>query len=1386
MSSQLPIVQIRRGTKTQWETVGIDIVPLDGEVVLEQSETTPRLKVGDGQRTYGELPYVTSNAEATEALWQTLVGRPQLTKGEGEGAVVGNDLATNKATGEYSTVFGIGNTAVSQAAHAEGTDTHAGLKAFGVESVDRQANTIKLYDVPNLDMELQKLAIDDVYSVRFRTQAYDYGKITAIDLDQKTITVDKLYTDELRTDTNNSIFFFAKPAVGTIDIGGYSHAEGYSSKALYQSHAEGCATTAYGRFSHTEGNGTSAGYCSHAEGQGTQASGEYAHAEGVDSAARGKYSHSEGTATNALGTASHVQGGSAAVYTGELDSESVKTAWDTSKNFTATVGSYSHAEGNNTLALGYAAHAEGITNMAQGQCAHAEGQNTVASGVNSHSEGYNTTASSEASHAEGNAAQAKGLACHAEGHMTIAEAAYSHAEGGETKATGNRSHAEGYKTVASFEATHAEGGGTTASGGYAHAEGHGTVASGGQGAHAEGSASKATGDSSHAEGYGGTAGGPHSHVQGTGCQTTAARAHAEGWSTLASGDSAHAEGKKTQATNINAHAEGESGVASGAASHAEGYGSAASGPYSHSENQSTKAIGARSHAQGWGTEAHGDASHAEGYYTKTAGANQHVQGRFNMPDATMAHIVGGGSSDTDRKNIHTVDWSGNAYFAGNLTIGGSIVTAGGGGTNTLNKANGTLDAETEIWAYQRVLQPGAGISGGYTNQWVYKTNLGSLVNKATQAHELAHDLQSWLSGGLYSVQKMHHRQLSPRTPSKAMSYATLNTLGGRVKRGSKTSEKCLKSTYTGHFQGEGTPMLQASFDPDTQETVFYVEQKLYEGHQEDVRVIFYDADCNGVFPVRFRTYREDSGSYIRDVNGEYLFDKISETYIPINTTYVKLGNGSKQKAYAGTQSESGDTHYRFQLQAAEDLYLASSYPIPAGRELTIYYKTGTNIPVALAKINSTDGHFCCSNIYEIMQSSSGFWVRSEINYDEGMGDDPDATPIRYSMFDGNTNICVTQAEINSGVNGAPYSYEFGVLTTGWANVNLSFPLDPGFNLSDNYNDTYELQLTGNYSNGGALFIDNQWICPLERNQTATVSKKSSATEDLDHLNFMLFSTGLIDKIYPAQFTATVKCVYTGTTPDYSPVKVASISVGNTRTIQINLISPQYDNSITGISYGDGRFTINGKLIAGEYIIPVEAFNLARETYTFEVKGISGSNTITQGTAWMMLGDSISGGCAVSQSVPASNYICSGELNVQNQGIFNAEVAYLRLVLHQDVMFNNFVFSVALAYPGSEFVEIRRYDIPEAVQQIDGYGLGGIRSASGTELYNYINFESLTFVRKCRLEGNTVYQLTEPESVDLSAYFTDNILDISDATQLRFISESNEAAHCEITYQIKNY
>lgn len=91
--------------------------------------------------------------------------------------------------------------------------------------------------------------------------------------------------------------------------------------------------------------------------------------------------------------------------------------------------------------------------------------------------------------------------------------------------------------------------------------------------------------------------------------------------------------------------------------------------YSYAEGYKTRAYGSESHTEGHRSKSSGYCSHAEGYYTETSSNYQHVQGKYNIEDTTntYAHIVGGGTSNTDRKNIHTLDWNGNAIFSGDVT-----------------------------------------------------------------------------------------------------------------------------------------------------------------------------------------------------------------------------------------------------------------------------------------------------------------------------------------------------------------------------------------------------------------------------------------------------------------------------------------------------------------------------------------------------------------------------------------------------------------------------------------------------------------------------------------------------------------------------------------------
>lgn len=312
------------------------------------------------------------------------------------------------------------------------------------------------------------------------------------------------------------------------------------------------------------------------------------------------------------------------------------------------INPYSHMEGWENKAIGIASHAEGYGTFAVGKYSHTEGRETVAA---------------YSSHAEGRGSQALGVDSHAEGFYAEARGAYSHAEGQNAIASGQGAHSEGVPT----------GNGTCviASGRGSHAEGIGSQAEGG-GSHAEGGGVKAIKDFSHAEGQYSQADGVASHAEGYQTKTSAVGAHAEGNNTKAVGADSHAEGIGTMAYGPHSHAEGEqtqTGLSPEdlVGKDANYYRS------SHAEGLRTYAIKTGSHAEGVDSKSDGLGSHAEGYGTIASVDYQHVEGKYNKQDSNAAHIIGSGTgpADNQRKNIHTVGWNGNAWYSGELRVGGT-------------------------------------------------------------------------------------------------------------------------------------------------------------------------------------------------------------------------------------------------------------------------------------------------------------------------------------------------------------------------------------------------------------------------------------------------------------------------------------------------------------------------------------------------------------------------------------------------------------------------------------------------------------------------------------------------------------------------------------------
>ena len=357
----------KHDTEAHWN-LAVNFVPKLGELIiydLDENNSVERFKIGDGIHNVNTLPFNGGVGDKTL-----------------EGGEIFNDYNYNQALGTFS--------------HSEGTQTQAGSKAFTVLGIDKENRTYTLDSVEGLE-------VNDIYSVALyfsnatANQKENVGKITAINAENNTVTVDVFYTEEDREfaspesyinefgvdEERNTFRIIAKPLVGTRNIGFGTHSEGQESQALAKgSHAEGDACVAYGPWSHAEGKGTKAGYSAHAEGKSTVAAGFHSHAEGTGAIANGWASHTEG--------------------------------WNTVTN-----GSYSHAEGAKTQANGNMAHAEGENTIAEGLDSHAEGKGTLASGNRSHAEGQNTEAQGHDSHAGGVGTKATATAQTAVGKYNV-------------------------------------------------------------------------------------------------------------------------------------------------------------------------------------------------------------------------------------------------------------------------------------------------------------------------------------------------------------------------------------------------------------------------------------------------------------------------------------------------------------------------------------------------------------------------------------------------------------------------------------------------------------------------------------------------------------------------------------------------------------------------------------------------------------------------------------------------------------------------------------------------------------------------------------------------------------------------------------------------------
>ena len=193
-------------------------------------------------------------------------------------------------------------------------------------------------------------------------------------------------------------------------------------------------------------------------------------------------------------------------------------------------------------------------------------------------------------------------------------------------------------------------------------------------------------------------------------------------------------GQETAATQTGSVALGYKSEATATGAVALGREAKATGDYAIAAGHAAVASGGASMAEGWVSQAKGYHSHAEGTWTIAHSKAQHTEGMYNVEDTSgnasnkgeYLHIAGNGESNSARSNAHTLDWNGNAWFAGDVYTGSS------GGTN---KDAGSKKLATEEYVDNHAATPGENgttftpaVSEDGTLSW---TNDGGKTNPAS-------------------------------------------------------------------------------------------------------------------------------------------------------------------------------------------------------------------------------------------------------------------------------------------------------------------------------------------------------------------------------------------------------------------------------------------------------------------------------------------------------------------------------------------------------------------------------------------------------------------------------------------------------------------------------
>ena len=509
--------------------------------------------------------------------------------------------------------------------------------------------------------------------------------------------------------------------IGTFSKETASHAEGYKTQSIGRaSHAEGYETEAKANYSHAEGQETIAeGIAAHAEGKATKASGDFSHssgekteakgigsiAEGYATTAIGSYSHAEGNFTQTIGANSHAEGGYLRRIYLEGTNGKYKLYNSNKTNLPVWLNGYYYDAGEESAVAGQPMDNVQIYNDAYELIGTIVSTYTVtgddlyavidgitdtftidsnaifliawgkAEGISSHSEGGGLAVGNY-SHAEGSCTWAAHQS-HAEGHLSASMNTGSHAEGIRSRAHGQASHAEGSDTFAKGTASHTEGKNNIAYGNYSHVEGIGNNKTktnkivdyqwedykkyfydvNNTTAFNSTAIFNLTNDFSYDISY--------KYVVGI------LKENFPGWENVSTSTTGYYKGSLTMiysyistVDRISEQVLYSNRDENGNISQTYIY------MYHNSdkihEQKSKLSYNSWNIPSGSMSISYADVGTGNVTYEPLVTEATHIQGKYSYIDNDYAHVVGGGSSDEDRKNIHTLDWDGNAVYAGDV------------------------------------------------------------------------------------------------------------------------------------------------------------------------------------------------------------------------------------------------------------------------------------------------------------------------------------------------------------------------------------------------------------------------------------------------------------------------------------------------------------------------------------------------------------------------------------------------------------------------------------------------------------------------------------------------------------------------------------------------